>query len=700
MRSYRWRSQAARAAAPAARCAAIHRSAMPFSLLPARPGLRAVLLASVWVGAFAVLSPSSAQTIDGTWLGGGAPVTNRWTQGNNWSSNPDVPDRTATFTNNGAPTSVTISSTTSIGTIQFTAAAPAYSFAVNLALFEINGSGVVNNSAFAPSFTNNGAITFINASSAGNSTIINNSGFTLSFSDASTAGSATITTNNGALTQFTANSNGGNARFITNAGGSVDFSGTSGPSGNNQIMAGSIEGAGTYSLGSNQLTVGSNNLSTTVSGSIQDGGGSGGSGASLVKVGTGTLTLSGNNTYTGATTINAGTLAAASNTALPSQTALAVNLGATLTIGNGVNAQIGSLADGISGGGGVVIGASDPSTVLNIAGNSSTTFSGTFSGAGSLEIDDGVALTLTGASNGGNIGTIGGDLSLCNCDSGGLTISGGSLIVNGFSMGVTVTGGTLAVINGGTLQVGNPPATHDLLVASNMIVSGAGSTVTVSGFTGVGIFGPGSLTISNGGVLNSQSGAEIDGLFPGLGIPTAIVTGSGSTWNVGGSGLTVGGGSTSGPGRLTVSNGGVVNTSSLTIGDPCGCADGRVTITDGGVVNSFGFTGIGEASTLHLGDGGLAGAIVTPAIDNRGRIVANFTDTLTLAADIFGAGALSKAGPGTLILTGTNTYTGGTTISGGTLQLGNGGASGSIVGTSRTTAPSPSIAPTCSRSAA
>jgi fibronectin-binding autotransporter adhesin len=245
---------------------------------------------------------------------------------------------------------------------------------------------------------------------------------------------------------------------------------------------------------------------------------------------------------------------------------------------------------------------------------------------------------------------------------------------------VTVTGGTLAVINGATLQVGNTPAANDLLVASNMIVSGAGSTVTVGGFTGVGIFGPGSLTISNGGVLNSQGGAEIDGFFPGLGIPTATVTGSGSTWNVGGSGLTVGGGSTSGPGSLTVSNGGVVNTSSLTIGDPCGCADGRVTITDGGVVNSFGFTGIGEASTLNLGTGGLAGAIITPAIDNRGRIVANFTDTLTLAADIFGAGALSKAGPGTLILTGTNTYTGGTTISGGTLQLGNGGASGSIVG--------------------
>jgi fibronectin-binding autotransporter adhesin len=273
---------------------------------------------------------------------------------------------------------------------------------------------------------------------------------------------------------------------------------------------------------------------------------------------------------------------------------------------------------------------------------------------------------------------------------------------------VTVTGGTLAVINGGTLQVGNTPAANDLLVASNMIVSGAGSTVTVGGFTGVGIFGPGSLTISNGGVLNSQSGAEIDTFVPVLGVPTATVTGSGSTWNVGGSGLTVGGGSTGGPGMLMISNGGVVNaTGGMVIGDQldgsskavvtgagsvlnvgalaiglsCGCNYiGTLTIADGGVVNASGTT-IGLGSTLNLGSGGLAGAIVTPSpIVNFGQIVANFTDALTLTADIFGAGALSKAGSGTLILTGSNTYTGGTTITGGTLQLGNGGTSGSIVG--------------------
>ncbi len=138
------------------------RAALPFIAARCRfaavcaSRLRAALLASVCLGAFAALTPSSAQTIDGTWLGGGAPVTNEWTQGNNWSSNPDVPDGMATFTNNSAPTSVTISAPTSIGTIQFTSGAPMYSFAVNFALFEINGAGVVNNSPSAPSFTNNG----------------------------------------------------------------------------------------------------------------------------------------------------------------------------------------------------------------------------------------------------------------------------------------------------------------------------------------------------------------------------------------------------------------------------------------------------------------------------------------------------------------------------------------------------------------
>jgi autotransporter-associated beta strand protein/T5SS/PEP-CTERM-associated repeat protein len=377
--------------------------------------------------------------------------------------------------------------------------------------------------------------------------------------------------------------------------------------------------------------------------------------------------------------------------------AFSVNTGATLALGDGVFAEIGSLADGPAGGGTVRLGTSSPNTLLSIAGNSSTTFSGSFAGPGSLELDTGASLTLTGASNGRNIGTIGGDLTLCSCSNVGLTIDGGALTVNGSSMGVTVLGGTLSVINGGSLQIGPGSGFNnaDLLVASNMLVSGAGSSVTVSGFTGIGVFGPGVLTISNGGVVNSQGGAEIDSFFD---VARATVTGPGSTWNVGGSGLEVGGGSTGGIGRLTISNGAVVNsnvvfigdeadgsstvlvtgagsqltaTTGLSVGDSgCGCSPliGTLTIADGGVVNAAD-TRILAGSTLNLGAGGLAGSLITPTILNRGQIVANFTDTLTLAANISGTGSLSKAGTGTLTLTGTNTYSGPTAVNAGTLRV-------------------------------
>src|SRR5262249_57699770 len=100
-----------------------------------------------------------------------------------------------------------------------------------------------------------------------------------------------------------------------------------------------------------------------------------------------------------------------------------------LTVGDGAFAEIGSLA----GGGRVTIGPSDSSSRLSIVGTSATTFSGQFSGAGSLELDNGASLTLTRASFGGNIGTIGRDLTLSGTCAGGatLTVSGGSLTVHG-----------------------------------------------------------------------------------------------------------------------------------------------------------------------------------------------------------------------------------------------------------------------------
>ena len=145
---------------------------------------------------------------------------------------------------------------------------------------------------------------FHDGSTAGTATIYNTSGLT--FYDDSSAGNATLETLAGADTRFRRNSTGGNAQLITDAGGTVDFSLERFTK---QPTAGSIAGAGEYDLGAVEFTVGSNNRSTEVSGIVKDGGLGGGSGASLVKVGLGTLTLShAGNTYSGGTTLIRGTL--------------------------------------------------------------------------------------------------------------------------------------------------------------------------------------------------------------------------------------------------------------------------------------------------------------------------------------------------------------------------------------------------------
>ncbi|HEX9559021.1 MAG TPA: autotransporter domain-containing protein, partial [Reyranella sp.] len=154
--------------------------------------------------------------------------------------------------------------------------------------------------------TVNGAdshLAFLSTSSAGNLAVTLNGG-TMHFFGDSTAANATITANAGSTAFVQDRGSGGQARFIINGGGTFDIS----PLAIAGTTAGSIEGAGSFRLGGKQLSVGANNLSTTVSGVLADGGLNGGSGGSLVKVGTGTLTLAGNNTYSGGTTLNAGGL--------------------------------------------------------------------------------------------------------------------------------------------------------------------------------------------------------------------------------------------------------------------------------------------------------------------------------------------------------------------------------------------------------
>ncbi|MGN1287628.1 MAG: autotransporter domain-containing protein, partial [Bradyrhizobium sp.] len=203
------------------------------------------------------------------------------------------------------------------------------------------------------------------APTAGNATIVNRSGGALMFDAYATAGNATITTESGANVKFAGNSTGGAAQFITNGTGFVDFGGSLGPGGDGRITAGSIAGSGIYYIGGgNTLTVGGNNLSTNVSGVIADvdpcGCGPAGPG-NLEKSGSGTLILSGVNTYTGTTVVNSGVLQV--DGAIVSSSSVTVNSGGALT-------GIGAIGNTTIASGGILLpGNATPGTFLNVAGN-------------------------------------------------------------------------------------------------------------------------------------------------------------------------------------------------------------------------------------------------------------------------------------------------------------------------------------------
>jgi autotransporter-associated beta strand protein len=226
-------------------------------------------------------------------------------------------------------------------------------------------SSSAGNATITNNFSGLGGLEFDGTSTAGSAVIINTSA--IAFTQSSTAGSAAITNNSGGVVDFFNLSTAGNAAITNNAGGVVDFSPSSGPLGNHQLSAGSIGGAGNFYLGSNQLTVGGNNASTIVSGVISDCGtgsitcmSAGATGGSLVKVGTGTLTLSGDNTYTGATLVNGGVLDV---TGVIANSDVTVNSGGVL-YGSG---SVSSLT--VASGGIFAPGNGTPGTSMTVAGN-------------------------------------------------------------------------------------------------------------------------------------------------------------------------------------------------------------------------------------------------------------------------------------------------------------------------------------------
>ncbi len=126
----------------------------------------------------------------------------------------------------------------------------------------------------------------------------------LTFYDTTTAAAANIAAqagvdgSDGGTIFFTKKSAGGTASLTLNGNSELDISTHSAPG----VTIGSLAGQGSVLLGANRLAIGSNNQSTSFSGVIQGSG-------TLGKVGTGTLKLSGANTYSGGTTLSEGALA-------------------------------------------------------------------------------------------------------------------------------------------------------------------------------------------------------------------------------------------------------------------------------------------------------------------------------------------------------------------------------------------------------
>ncbi len=212
------------------------------------------------------------------------------------------------------------------------------------------------------------------------------------------------------------------------------------------------------------------------------------------KLATGTLALSGANTYSGTTTINAGTLRIdGSNDRLPTGTAvtLANTAGAILDL-NSFNQAIGSLAGGGASGGNITLG----SGTLSVGDTTSTSYAGVISGAGNLIKNGTGTLTLSGNNSfTGFLSVREGTLKVATINNEG---ANGVLGAGDAYLGDTGTTGTLE-FTGGNLS-------SDKRFFINMGATGVfqidtlGTTLTLSGQI-VGSSGGGNLTKTGAGTL-------------------------------------------------------------------------------------------------------------------------------------------------------------------------------------------------------
>ncbi|EBY6475946.1 fibronectin-binding autotransporter adhesin ShdA [Salmonella enterica subsp. enterica serovar Infantis] len=390
--------------------------------------------------------------------------------------------------------------------------------------------------------------------------------------DVTIAESATL-----ALSQGTLDNNvTGGGQIVKSGNDELIVTGANNYSGGTTISGGTLTADHADSLGSGDidnsgvLQVGEGELENTLFGS-----------GSLVKTGTGELTLSGDNTYSGGTTISDGTLTADHADSLG--TGAVANSG-VLQVGEG------ELENTLSGSGSLVKTGTGK---LTLGGDNSYSGGTTITG-GTLTADHADSLGTGAIANSGvfKVGegelknTLSGSGSLVKTGTGELTLSGD----NTYSGGTTISDGTLiadhadslgtgAIANSGVLQVGEGELENTLSGSGSLVKTGTGE-LTLSGDNTYS----GGTTISDGTLIADHADSLGSGDIDNSGV---LQVGEGELKNtLSGSGSLV----KTGTGELTLS------------GD--NSYSGTTTITDGTLiaanVNALGSGDIDNSGTLML----------------------------------------------------------------------------------------------------
>jgi fibronectin-binding autotransporter adhesin len=420
--------------------------------------------------------------------------------------------------------------------------------------------------------------------------------------------------------------------------------------------------------------------------------------AQVTKSGTGTATLSGNNTGSGGFVLSSGR----------------VNLNSASSLGTG------SLA--INNGTTIANTSGSPVTLTNAGGQ---TWNGSFSfdggvgtqnlntGAGPVTLNANVGVTTNGTASaltvGGAIGDGAGNFGLTKQGTGAMTLQG----ANTFDGGVNVVDGTLNLDNSSAVgtgaltmlggAIGNTSGSP-ISIANNQVWNGSFGVVGPNDLVATGPISLGTTAGTSRTVNTATGNLIVDGVISnGTTANQLIKTGTG-TLTLNAANVHTGGVEVAG-GTLRIGNKDAIGSGLLRTNTTASTIEASTDLSGANALaNNFELqTGTTIAGTQNLQVSGTttvfggnrtltnnltAGAQLTLGNVNLSNNNTARTLTVTGTADTLisgsianggtSAGLLTKAGTSTLTLTGTNTYTGATTISGGVLQLGNGGTTGLI----------------------